>query len=289
MADNSANPRRNMEGDGSNVARLRESVNETGREPSRTTPPAAEAAPARLESSTRVQSRRRRIRPILLLLGPVLLVLAGLYLYLSGGRYVSTDNAYVKADKLSITTDVPGFVAEINVKDNQKVERNQVLLRLDDEPFRIALTAAQAQLGVTRNEIEALQAKYRQNLAQIEQAQADLAYSEAQFQRQQTLIKQQATSPLSSRPAAISKRRGSALPYRKEKPKQHSPNLAARLRTVLRTIHDISKLSHRLIRLHVIFGGRCCGLPQQESLRMSIMFNAGVIWRPLNRPLILSL
>jgi len=194
MDDSSVNPRRSVESNSSNVARLRESVVETGREPARATPPVAEAAPVQLKTAGRIYARKRRLRHILLLLGPVLLVLVGLYMYLSGGRYVSTDNAYVKADKLSIATDVPGFVAEIDVKNNQKVERGQVLLRLDDEPFRIALAAAQAQLGVIRSEIEALEATYRQNLAQVEQARDDLAYYEAQLDRQKKLVKQQATT-----------------------------------------------------------------------------------------------
>jgi membrane fusion protein (multidrug efflux system) len=132
------------------------------------------------------------LRRILLSLGPVLLLLIGLHFYLSGGRYISTDNAYVKADKLSIVSDVPGFVVGVEVKDNEKVQEGQVLLKLDDEPFRIALSGAQAQLGIIRNDIEALQATYRQNLAQVEQARAELAYFEAQFQRQQALISKQA-------------------------------------------------------------------------------------------------
>ena len=99
----------------------------------------------------------QKLRHVLLLVGPVIVVIGGLYFYLSGG-YVSTDNAYVKMDKLNITTDVSGIIAGIPVKDNQRVQQGQLLFRMDDEPYRIALAAAEAQLGTVRTEIANLQA-----------------------------------------------------------------------------------------------------------------------------------
>jgi len=181
MADDSTQARR--EDAGAKVSRLPGKVRE---------PAQAEVVQDAL-ASKHVDNRRLR-RRVLLALGPFLLVVAGLYVYLSGGRYVSTDNAYVRADKLSITTDVPGFVAEVAVRDDQKVTAGQFLLRLDDEPYRIAAAGAQAQLGMIRNEIESLQATYRQNLAQVEQARADLTYSESEFERQEGLVTKQATT-----------------------------------------------------------------------------------------------
>jgi membrane fusion protein (multidrug efflux system) len=194
MVDDSLPPRRRFESENFNVARLRKPAGDTAREPA-TVPdsPSLEPALDRPAAQTAKAPRSGRLRRILLSLGPALLVLVGLYFYLSGGRYVSTDNAYVKTDKLSIVSDVPGFIAEIDVKDNEKIAKGQILLKLDDEPFRIALSGADAQLGIIRNEIEALQATYRQNLAQVEQARAELAYFEAQFHRQQALISKQAT------------------------------------------------------------------------------------------------
>jgi membrane fusion protein (multidrug efflux system) len=140
------------------------------------------------------KKRPKKLRRILLLLGPVAVVIGGLYFYLSGGRYVSTDNAYVKMDKLHITTDVSGIIAAIPVKDNQRVEEGQVLFRMDDEPYRIALAAAQAQLGTVRTEIANLQATYRQNLAQIEQVKSDLVFSEKNYNRQLDLAKRNVAS-----------------------------------------------------------------------------------------------
>jgi membrane fusion protein (multidrug efflux system) len=152
-----------------------------------TAPEAKAAEPKPAEPQAAVEKPRRGLRRTLLVLGPVIAVAAGGYFYLTGGRYVATDNAYVKADKLNLATDVSGIVAKIEVREDQKVEKGQILFRLDDEPYRIALAGAQAQLGAVRNEIATLKATYRQNQAQIEQANTDVDFYETSFQRQQDL------------------------------------------------------------------------------------------------------
>jgi len=139
-------------------------------------------------------ARRRLVRWTLLILGPLLLVLAGGYFYVTGGRWVSTDNAYVKADILPVTTDVSGIVAEIPVHDNDAVAAGQVLFRLDDTPFRLALDRANAQLGITRNDIEALKASYRQKQEEIRLAQTNIDFYDREFRRQQDLASRQVAS-----------------------------------------------------------------------------------------------
>jgi membrane fusion protein (multidrug efflux system) len=131
-------------------------------------------------------ARRRWPRWALLALLPLALI-AGGYWYVTGGRVMSTDNAYVEADKVGISTDVSGMVKEINVKNNQHVEDRQVLFRLDDLPFRLALERADAQVGVVRNDLNALKANYRDMQAQIKQAQDDIDYYDREFHRQQDL------------------------------------------------------------------------------------------------------
>ena len=104
---------------------------------------------------------------------PVVLV-AGVYWYVTGGRIMSTDNAYVQADMVGLSTDVSGIVTEVLVHDNQKVAKGDVLFKLDDLQFRLALDRAEAQIGNTRNDLVALQASYRNMQAQIDQAQATM-------------------------------------------------------------------------------------------------------------------
>src|SRR5258705_9217592 len=136
----------------------------------------------------------KTLRRILLTLGPVLVLAGGLAAYMTGGRYVSTDNAYVHAGKLTVATDVSGIVADVAVHESQKVEKGQVLFTLDQEPFKIALAGAEANLGTVRNQLATLQATYRQKLAQIEQAKTDVAYYEPNFERQRELVTRGAVS-----------------------------------------------------------------------------------------------
>jgi len=163
------------------VRPLRERTAETGRALRPTAEPAAVAAAPVGEPSP---DRRKRLRRILLALGPLVVLALGAWIFFAGARYVSTDNAYVRADKLAVATDVSGIVAEIAVHENQRVEKGTVLFRLDGEPFRIALAGAEANLGTVRNEVATLQATYRQNLAQIEQAKTDVVLYQTTYQRQ---------------------------------------------------------------------------------------------------------
>jgi membrane fusion protein, multidrug efflux system len=131
---------------------------------------------------------RQRLRLPLMLAGPILVLLAAGWWYLTSGRYVSTDDAYVQAARVAISTDISGRVVEIDVKDNQKVNAGQVLFRLDQRPFRIAVEEARAQLAAVRLQIEAMKATYRQKLADAKATEATVAYQQLQFERQKRLL-----------------------------------------------------------------------------------------------------
>ena len=130
--------------------------------------------------------RRRWVRWVLFVLLPLALI-AGGYWYVTGGQVMSTDDAYVEADKVGISTDISGIVKEVDVSNNQHVDDGQVLFRLDDLPFRLALERADAQVGIVRNDLNALKANYRDMQAQIKQAQDDVEYYDREFHRQQDL------------------------------------------------------------------------------------------------------
>jgi membrane fusion protein (multidrug efflux system) len=111
-------------------------------------------------------ARRRWVRWVSFALLPIVLTAAG-HWYVTGGRVMSTDNAYVEADKVCISTDVSGIVKEIDVRNNQQVEAGEVLFRLDDLPFQLALERAEAQVGIVRNDLNVLKANYGDMQAQI--------------------------------------------------------------------------------------------------------------------------
>jgi membrane fusion protein (multidrug efflux system) len=121
--------------------------------------------------SERVRAGRRglaaRLRLPLMLVVPLALVVGAAYWYLTGGRYASTDDAYVQADKVALSSDVAGRVVAIEVHDNEAVGRGQVLFRLDDRPYRIAVERARAQLDDARLRVEGLRASYQQKQAEL--------------------------------------------------------------------------------------------------------------------------
>ena len=140
--------------------------------------------------SVRGRPRRSRLRPTLFALLPIALI-AGGYLYVTGGAVMSTENAYVQADMLGIATDVSGIVREIDVHDNQTVKSGDVLFKLDDLQFRLALVRSEAQLDTVRNDIAALKASYQDMQTQIQQAQSDIVFYNRELGRQQDLTSRQ--------------------------------------------------------------------------------------------------
>ena len=174
--------------DGNNPARIEGRTADTPPTDDKVTPqatsPIAEPAPA---VTTRQPKKKRSLtRPILFLLLPVALVVGGYY-YVIGGQIMETDNAYVQAATVGVSTDVAGTVVEIDVSNNQTVKQGQILYRLREDSFKIALAGAQAQLGTVRNQVLTLQASYTLAMAQIEQAKADIPYYETALKRQQDL------------------------------------------------------------------------------------------------------
>ncbi len=144
-------------------------------------------AQAPLPRRRRPSVPRRWARRLLFMLLPLALI-AGGYWYITGGQVMSMDDAFVEADKVGVSTDVSGIVREVDVAENQQVKAGQILYRLDDLPFRIALARAKAQLGIVGDDLNALKANYRDMQARIEQAQNDVGYFGTQLGRAQSLL-----------------------------------------------------------------------------------------------------
>jgi membrane fusion protein, multidrug efflux system len=150
--------------------------------------PVETSEPTQLRPSPAPAKKKRSLRGPLLLLGPLVVIVGALWMYLSGGRYAGTDDAYVKADIVNVANDVSGIVAEVAVKEGQVVRKGDLLFRLDDEPFRIALDGANAQLGIVANSLTAAKASYNAARAQVDQARADVDFFKVTNQRQTDLL-----------------------------------------------------------------------------------------------------
>src|SRR3974390_2514242 len=127
-------------------------------------------------------------RLILMVGGVVLALVLGLWYYLASGRYVSTDDAAVMAAQATISSNVPGRVVALDVHDNKLVHKGDVLFRLDERPFQIAVEEVQAKLAAARMQIAANKASYRRELANLAADRDTLAYQEHELERQQRLL-----------------------------------------------------------------------------------------------------
>jgi len=139
-------------------------------------------------------SRRRRWRKPLLLVVPLVVVAIGAFFYFTGGRYVTTDNAYVNADNVTISAEVSGPIAAVAVRDNEHVAKGQVLFRIDEEPFRVALDRAEAALRAERDAIENLKAQYAQAAESLKLAETNAAFAKREYDRQAKLAKTKVAS-----------------------------------------------------------------------------------------------
>ena len=128
--------------------------------------------------ATPTRPLRQRLRLPLMLAGPIVVALAASWWYLTSGRYVETDDAYIQAARTVISADVAGRVMAIEVQDNQRVTKGQVLYRLDPAYYQAAFNDANAQLGIARLQVQALKATYQQKLADNKSAQETLDYSQ---------------------------------------------------------------------------------------------------------------
>jgi membrane fusion protein (multidrug efflux system) len=139
--------------------------------------PAAASAPE-LAAPKKINLRK------LLLTGAAVAALAGAawygFDYWTVGRFlVSTDDAYVKADSTTIAPKVTGYLLHVLVKDNERVTRGQVLARIDDRDFKVALDQARADVAAANATIASKQAQLDVQQAVIKAAQATLDVDQA--------------------------------------------------------------------------------------------------------------
>jgi len=146
------------------------------------------------DTRSRFGQRSMFLRILLMASIPLVLIAIAAYLYFTAGRSASTDDAYVQADKIVVSSDVSGRVAAVEVKDNQPVKAGQVLIRLEDSSYKIALAKAQANLAATKLQINALQATYKQRQADVKAAQDTLNYMQHEADRQAQLLATHITS-----------------------------------------------------------------------------------------------
>jgi membrane fusion protein (multidrug efflux system) len=153
--------------------------------------PAGAAVHAQLPDPSRISATEAAPAPArkfnfrkLLMAGAAVAVLAGAarygWDYWTVGQYlVSTDDAYVKADNTTVAPKVSGYLHEVLVGDNERVSAGQVLARIDQRDFRVALDQAKADVAAARAAITSKQAQLQVQQAVIDAAKATVEVDRA--------------------------------------------------------------------------------------------------------------
>jgi membrane fusion protein (multidrug efflux system) len=156
-------------------------------------PAAAPAAPA--AAAAPKKSGRRKF----MMIGFVaLLALAAAsyatYYMLVGRFYVSTDDAYVRANNTMLGARVSGHISAILPGDNKLVHEGDVVLRIDDGDYQIAVDAARTRIGTQEATIARIGRQVTAAMSAVEQAEANLVSAQAgekraelDYDRQNTL------------------------------------------------------------------------------------------------------
>lgn len=96
-----------------------------------------------------------------------------LFWWLWGSHFISTDNAYTAVEISQVTPSVEGTVKAVKVSDTQQVQEGDVLVLIDDADTRLALLAAQAELGRATRRVEAYFANDQSLAAQVSAREAE--------------------------------------------------------------------------------------------------------------------
>ncbi len=166
----------------------------TGRPDQARGPAPAVEAPAQKAAAPARPHRTRRF----LIAGAVLVALAaaayfGDYWWTVGRFTVTTDDAYVGAKSTTLAVKIPGYLASLEVDDNQHVRAGDVIARIDDGDYQLAVKTAQDKVATQKATIERIGKQIAAQQAAVDQAQAQLQSAQAGATRAQLeLTRQQA-------------------------------------------------------------------------------------------------
>lgn len=103
--------------------------------------------------------------------------------WLTTGRYLeTTDDAYIRADWVAMSPRVAGYVAKVEVDDDQPVKAGDVLVRLQARDYQARLDQAQAGVAEAQAALTATQASQQVAAERINQQQQAILQAEAAVQ-----------------------------------------------------------------------------------------------------------
>jgi membrane fusion protein, multidrug efflux system len=138
----------------------------------------------------------RSKRPLFIVAAIVLVgVIIGFFFWFARRNEARTDDAYTDGNVVTMAPQISGYVVALNVDDNMRVRRGDLLLRIDPRDYlaaqqqaQAALELAQAQLKSAQDALRIARVQYPAQLvsaqAQQQAAAASLDQAQRQYQRQ---------------------------------------------------------------------------------------------------------
>jgi membrane fusion protein (multidrug efflux system) len=144
------------------------------------------------------ETKKKPNKVLPIILGLILLAGIGFGIkeYIYFGKHVDTDDAQVDGDISPVVARVGGYVDSIYFQENVHVDKDQVLVKIDDRDYKVKLEQAQAaHVGATANinvgesQIYTNAANSSVAKAQVESAAARLEKTNKDYQRYANLVK----------------------------------------------------------------------------------------------------
>lgn len=120
---------------------------------------------------------------------------SGLYFsWLYADRHPSTEDAYVRAKILSVAPQVQGQVTSVEVNDYQHINKGDLLLKIDQRPYLLAIKQAKAayQLAVQQHDVADKQVT--ESVAALDAARSNRTEAQAEYKRINSLVAKELAS-----------------------------------------------------------------------------------------------
>ncbi|MDG1959720.1 MAG: biotin/lipoyl-binding protein [Candidatus Binatia bacterium] len=144
-----------------------------------------------MDELTKEDQRRQWIGTFL----SVAIIISTIVVCLVAGRLIfenpRTDDASVRANWIGIAPHVSGPIVELPIRDNQYVEKGELLFVIDPRPYEATLALAEADLAVTDFEIRGRRRAIEAAAAELEKISAQDEYDRQYLARIEPLLAQE--------------------------------------------------------------------------------------------------
>lgn len=104
--------------------------------------------------------------------------------------YPSSDDAYLRANILTVAPQIGGTVSEVLVAENQRVDKDAILFKIDESPLKLAVQQANAELVIAQQNSASAGDNLESANAQLAAAKAALVDASKELARNEKLVQE---------------------------------------------------------------------------------------------------